>query len=36
MDQLTWAFLDMSAAGGRMALMWDKQMAAVPFEVRRP
>ena len=32
-DQLTWAFLDMTDAGGRMALMWDRQMAAVPFSV---
>jgi DUF2911 family protein len=36
MDQLTWAFFDMSDAGGRMALMWDTQMAAVLFEVKRP
>ena len=32
-DQLTWAFLDLSDAGGRLALMWDRQMAAVPFSV---
>jgi hypothetical protein len=31
-DQLTWAFLDMTDAGGRIALMWDKQMAAVSFD----
>ena len=30
-DQLTWAFLDMTDAGGRLALMWDTQMAAMPF-----
>ena len=35
MDQLTWAFIDMSDAGGKIALMWDKQMASVPFEVRK-
>lgn len=34
-DQLTWAFLDMTDAGGRLALMWDRQMAAVPFAVGR-
>ncbi len=34
-DQLTWAFLDMTDAGGRMALTWDKQMAAVPFTVAK-
>lgn len=32
-DQLTWTFLDMSDAGGRIALMWDTMMAAVPFTV---
>jgi hypothetical protein len=34
MDQLTWSFLDMSDAGGRLALMWDRQMAAVSFGVK--
>lgn len=33
MDQLTWSFLDMSDVGGRLALMWDRQMAAVSFAV---
>ena len=32
-DQLTWAFLDMTDAGGRLALMWDTQMAVVPFTI---
>jgi len=32
-DQLTWIFLDMSDAGGTIALMWDRMMAAVPFTV---
>jgi hypothetical protein len=32
-DQLTWAFTDMSDAGGRIAIMWDKTMASVPFKV---
>src|SRR5262245_14267836 len=32
-DQLSWQFLDMSDAGGKIAIMWDKQMAAVPFKV---
>ena len=32
-DQLSWEFLDMSAAGGRLAIMWDKTMASVPFKV---
>jgi hypothetical protein len=33
MEQLTWAFVDMTETGGKMALMWDRQMASVPFAV---
>jgi hypothetical protein len=33
-DQLTWQFLDMSDAGGKMAIMWDKVMGAVPFTIK--
>ncbi len=33
MDQLTWSFIDMSDKGGRLAIMWDKVMATVPFTV---
>ena len=32
-DQLTWQFLDMTEAGGRLAISWDRTMAAVPFSV---
>jgi len=32
-DQLTWAFTDMSNGGGKMAIMWDKVMASTPFKV---
>jgi hypothetical protein len=32
-DQLSWEFLDMSDAGGTIAIMWDKTMATVPFKV---
>ena len=32
-DQLTWSFLDMTDAGGRLAIMWDRVMAAVPFGI---
>jgi len=32
-DQLTWAFVDMTDAGGRLAIMWDKVVATVPFKV---
>jgi hypothetical protein len=31
-EQLTWAFLDMTTDGGRMALSWAKTMASVPFK----
>jgi len=31
MEQLTWAFLDMTETGGKFALMWDRVMATVPF-----
>jgi DUF2911 family protein len=33
MDQLTWSFIDMSDSGGKLAIMWDRQMATVPFSV---
>ena len=32
-EQLTWEFLDMSDAGGSLAITWDKTMASVPFKV---
>jgi hypothetical protein len=34
-DELTWSFTDMSDAGGKMVIMWDKQMAAVPFKITK-
>jgi hypothetical protein len=34
-DQLSWQFLDVTDAGGRLALLWDREMASVAFEVRR-
>jgi hypothetical protein len=34
-EQLTWQFVDMSADGGRMAVMWDKTMGSVAFSVAR-
>jgi hypothetical protein len=30
-EQLTWEFIDMTATGGRMAIVWDKTVASVPF-----
>ncbi|MCE2540191.1 MAG: DUF2911 domain-containing protein [Acidobacteria bacterium] len=32
-DQLSWQFLDMTATGGRLALIWDTRMASVAFTV---
>jgi hypothetical protein len=32
-EQLTWAFTDMTEAGGRITIMWDKAVASVPFRV---
>ena len=32
-DQLSWQFLDMDHAGGRLALFWDTTAASVPFTV---
>jgi hypothetical protein len=33
-DQLTWEFVDMTDAGGALAISWDKTMASVPFKVQ--
>jgi len=30
-DQLTWSFVDLTDKGGKLAIMWDKTMAVVPF-----
>jgi hypothetical protein len=30
-EELTWEFIDMTDAGGSVAISWDKQMAYVPF-----
>lgn len=32
-DQLTWEFLDVTDAGGTLAISWDKVMASVSFKV---
>lgn len=34
-EQLTWEFVDMTADGGRMAVLWDKTVASVPFTFGR-
>jgi hypothetical protein len=34
-DQLAWEFLNMDATGGRLAMIWDTQMAWVPFTIAR-
>lgn len=33
-EQLTWAFTDLSDAGGKLTIMWGKQIASVPFRVQ--
>lgn len=33
MDQLTWNFVDMKGDSGKLAIMWDNVIAAVPFTV---
>jgi hypothetical protein len=30
-EELSWQFVDMTATGGSLALVWDKMMASVPF-----
>ena len=32
-EQLTWKFLDMTDAGGTLAIVWDTVMASVPFTI---
>jgi hypothetical protein len=32
-EELTWGFNDMSDAGGKLTIMWDKTSASVPFKV---
>ena len=34
-EQLEWQFVDMTADSGRIAVLWDKTMASVPFGVAR-
>ena len=33
-EQLTWAFTDMSDAGGKLTMMWDNKAASVAFKVQ--
>jgi hypothetical protein len=33
-EQLTWQFVDMTDAGGLIAIVWDKTMASVPFKLQ--
>ena len=33
-DQLSWQFLDMTDKGGKLALLWDREIASVSFEIR--
>ena len=34
MEELAWAFTDMTEAGGKIALMWDNDLATVPFTIK--
>lgn len=34
-DQLSWQFLDMNDKGGRLALIWDRTLASVPFTIAK-
>jgi hypothetical protein len=34
-DQLTWNFVDMTQAGGKLAIMWDTVVATAPFTVAK-
>ena len=33
-DQLAWEFLDLCETGGKLAMIWDTQIALVPFTTR--
>jgi hypothetical protein len=33
MEELTWMFIDMTDNGGKIGLMWDRDIATVPFQV---
>lgn len=33
-DELTWAFVDVDAKGGKLAIMWDDTVATAPFTVQ--
>jgi len=35
-EQLTWAFLDVTTDGGRITIAWDKTMASVSFKAQMP
>jgi hypothetical protein len=35
-EQLTWAFVDMTTDGGRIAIAWAKTLASVPFKAQVP
>jgi hypothetical protein len=34
-DQLSWEFLDVTDTGGRLALLWDTQLASVSFSITK-
>jgi len=34
-DQLTWGFANVTAAGGDLVVMWEKEIASVPFTIAK-
>jgi hypothetical protein len=34
-DQLSWEFIDVGEMGASLAIIWDKQMASVPFTIQK-
>ena len=33
-EQLTWGFANVTATGGELVIMWDKEIASVPFTIK--
>jgi hypothetical protein len=33
-DQFSWQFVDVTATGGKLAMLWDREIASVAFEIR--
>ena len=35
MEELTWAFTDMTESGGKIAILWDNELATAPFQIEK-